>query len=60
MDDTEVSRLAGPKLPGRGTVAVTFDVAPAVPLPGALPLFTSAFGLGGFFGYMRKRKAAMA
>ena len=32
----------------------------AVPLPGALPLFASALGLGGFFGWKRKRKAAMA
>ena len=30
------------------------------PVPGALPLFASVLGLGGFFGYRRKRKAAMA
>jgi hypothetical protein len=30
------------------------------PVPAALPLFASALGLGGLFGYRRKRKAAMA
>ena len=30
------------------------------PIPGALPLFASVLGLGGFFGYRRKRKAAPA
>ena len=28
-----------------------------VPIPGALPLFASALGLGGLFGWKRKRKA---
>ena len=31
-----------------------------VPVPAALPLFASVLGLGGLFGYRRKRKAAMA
>ena len=40
---------------------VNLNEAPsAVPLPGALPLFASALGLGGFFGWKRKRRAAMA
>jgi hypothetical protein len=32
----------------------------AVPIPAAFPLFASALGLGGLFGYRRKRKAALA
>jgi hypothetical protein len=44
---------------GAGTYAL-FSLADvsAVPIPGALPLFASALGLGGFFGWKRKRKAA--
>ena len=30
------------------------------PIPGALPLFASALGLGGLFAWKRKRQAAMA
>ena len=38
------------------TLNYTTDVS-TVPIPGALPLFASALGLGGFLGYRRKRKA---
>ena len=42
-------------------ILLTGDVAVgAVPLPGALPLFASVLGLGGFFGWKRKRRVAMA
>lgn len=35
------------------------SVVPGVPIPAALPLFASVLGIGGFFGYRRKRNAAM-
>jgi hypothetical protein len=35
------------------------DSVNQTPIPGALPLFASALGLGGLFRYRRKRKAAM-
>ena len=41
-------------------IDVTFGRVAETPIPGALPLFASAVGLGGFLGYRRKRKAAMA
>jgi hypothetical protein len=37
-------------------VLTTPDVNP-VPLPGALPLFASVVGLGGFLGFRRRRAA---
>ena len=45
--------------------SITIQIGPSIdpiatPLPAALPLFASALGLGGFLGYRRKRKAAMA
>ena len=42
------------------TVGIGAVAPDPVPLPGALPLFASALGLGGFFGWKRKRKAAAA
>lgn len=38
--------------------AVTYEAAPAVPLPAALPLFATGLGALGFFGWRRKRKQA--
>ena len=38
-------------------VLTGLDVSP-VPVPAALPLFASALGLAGLFGYTRQRKAA--
>jgi len=35
----------------------TWSVAPAVPLPGALPLFATGLGALGLLGWRRKRKA---
>jgi hypothetical protein len=40
------------------TVVLTDLNVSAVPVPAALPLFASALGLAGLFGYTRKRKAA--
>ena len=40
---------------------LSFSTVPVsqTPIPGALPLFASALGLGGLVGYRRKRKAKM-
>jgi hypothetical protein len=43
--------------PGVWTLVSATDPS-AVPLPAALPLFASVLGLGGIFGYRRRRQAA--
>lgn len=66
--DLSVSGNCGENTPctaGTGFVGSTLDLDPpggptVTPLPGALPLFVSALGALGFFGWRRKRKAAIA
>ena len=41
-----------------GGIAHVWSVAPAVPLPAALPLFATGLGALGLLGWRRKRKAA--
>ena len=42
----------------RGSFSVVDEPPVATPLPAALPLFASALGLGGLFGWARKRRLA--
>lgn len=38
-----------------GQLRLTFEAPSAVPIPGALPLFASVLGIGGYLRYRRKR-----